>query len=369
MERERGRRLLVISILLGVVSIWMFATADSQARSPDYPEAGYIATAEWLMNHAEDPGILIVDVRKIDEKKVKEGKAVFIPGAVNLPWKKFRYHAAVRGIADVFVGIERAIELLGQYGVSRTDTVVLYDSVEEDGSATASYLFWVLDMLGHEKIKILDGGIDAWVQAGGKTVSEPRKIKAIEYQAPSKTVNLRSFKDGDFIAKRLGDPHYQLIDVRSEEEYLGQKPNTGLDGSVLKLGHIPTAVNIDYRLNWVNTETKKFLSYPAFLNLYKGLDPEKAVVVYCHSGRRSSFTYFILRVMGFSDVILYDKSWNEWGSHSFYYPVEQRASKLSGKELPTVSGGQEMQKSVKVEKGKGQRDLEPMKGGYISCGG
>lgn len=369
MEKEHWRRLVVLAALLGIGSVWMLLTADSQAGVPDYPEAGYIATAEWLMQHKDDSGVLIVDVRQIEGKKTEEGRAVFIPGAVNLPWKKFRYHDAIRGVADAFVGIERAREVLGQYGVARTDTVVLYDSGQEDGGATASYIFWILDMLGHEKIRILDGGIDAWVQAGGRTVSEPRKPEAIEYHAPSTALRIRALQDGDFIAKRLGDPHYQIIDVRSEEEYLGQKPNMGLDGSVLKLGHIPGAVNIDYRLNWVNTETKQFLSYPALLNLYKGLDPEKAVVVYCHSGRRSSFTYFILRVMGFSDVILYDKSWNEWGSHSFYYPAEQRTHTPEAESLPTVSGGGKVRKNVQVQENAGQRELEPVKGGYISCGG
>jgi thiosulfate/3-mercaptopyruvate sulfurtransferase len=62
---------------------------------------------------------------------------------------------------------------------------VLYDSVERDGGATASYVFWVLDLLGHEKKKILEGGIDAWTTAGGKVAPEPKKLESMFYQAPS----------------------------------------------------------------------------------------------------------------------------------------------------------------------------------------
>lgn len=369
MENGRWKRFAVIFLLLAITCVWMFAAADGRAEKPAFPKGEFIATSKWLMAHADDANVLVVDVRQIEQKKMKEGKALFIPGAINLPWKKFRYHDAARGVADAFVGIERAQEILGQHGVARTDSVVLYDSVAEDGGATASYLFWVLDMLGHEKIKVLDGGIDAWIQAGGKTVGEPRTLPALQYQAPSTTIKLRSFKNGAFIAKRLGDPHYQIIDARSEEEYLGQKPNVGLSGGVLKLGHIPTAVNIDYRLNWTDNKTKAFRSYPSLLSLYKGLDPRKAVVVYCHSGRRSSFTYFFLRAMGFRDVILYEKSWNEWGNHAFYFPMEQRATVVQGEALPTISGAQPDRKSVKVVEDTGQRELQPMKGGYISCGG
>ncbi|MDR9502429.1 MAG: sulfurtransferase [Desulfurivibrionaceae bacterium] len=369
MENGRLPRFAVIFLLFAVACVWMFTAADGRATTPSLPQGEFIATSKWLKAHVDDANVLLVDVRQIEQKKMKEGKALFIPGAINLPWKKFRYHDAARGVADAFVGIERAQEILGQYGVARTDTVVLYDSIAEDGGATASYLFWVLDMLGHEKIKVLDGGIDAWIQAGGKTVGEPRTLQALDYQAPSAAIKLRSFENGGFIAKRLGDPHYQIIDARSEEEYLGQKPNVGLSGAVLKLGHIPTAINIDYRLNWADNKTKAFRSYPSLLSLYKGLDPQKAVIVYCHSGRRSSFTYLFLRAMGFRDVILYEKSWNEWGSHSFYFPMEQRANVPKGEELPTFSGRAGGGNKVQVVEESGQRDLQPMKGGYISCGG
>jgi thiosulfate/3-mercaptopyruvate sulfurtransferase len=167
----------------------------------------------------------------------------------------------------------------------------------------------------------------------------------------------------------LGDPYYQILDVRSQAEYLGEAPNAGLDGRVLKLGHIPGAYNVDYRLNWVDSDTKMLKKPAELAKLYAGLDPSKAVVTYCHSGRRSSYSYYVLRVLGFEDVICYGRSWNEWGAKGKHFPVETEANPLSGSlpRLSSASGGT----GSAPQGGGGQRELEQPSnsGGYISCGG
>jgi thiosulfate/3-mercaptopyruvate sulfurtransferase len=218
--------------------------------------------------------------------------------------------------------------------------------------------------LGHEDKKILERGIDGWLAAQGELVSEAKKLDPLLYQTPPNELRLRTWVDGDFIYGRLGDPHYQILDVRSPEEYLGEKPNVGLQGEVLKLGHIPTAVNVDYVLNWVDPDTKLLKPYPELQELYRGLNSSKGVVVYCHSGRRSSFSYFVLRLMGFSDVILYDRSWNEWGNSQFYFPVETEAHRLATTALPQA---QERVRTERVAPGRDAR--QTAKGGYVSCGG
>jgi thiosulfate/3-mercaptopyruvate sulfurtransferase len=88
--------------------------------------------------------------------------------------------------------------------------------------------------------------------------------------------------DGTLTYNRLEDPHYQILDVRSREEYLGETPNMGLNGKVLKLGHIPTAFNIDFRQNWMDANTKVLKRYPELQDLYRGLDPTKGTITYCH---------------------------------------------------------------------------------------
>jgi thiosulfate/3-mercaptopyruvate sulfurtransferase len=357
MDKNRKVRYAVIAVILLFGVYWSLASARPDS---DYPESDYLVSGAWLKQHTNDTGLLIVDVR---EEKYFDGK--LIPGAIRLPWGDFRYNNVVIGIGGIFIGPDRVQEVLGNHGISRNDTLILYDSVERDGGATASYVFWILDLLGHEKKKVLEGGIDGWLAAGGDVVSEPKRLEPTLYQAMLEEIRLRSWVDGEFILKRLGDPYYQIVDVRSRQEYLGEKPNVGLDGQILKLGHIPTAVNVDYRLNWTDAETKTLKSYEQLQELYRGLDPTKGVIVYCHSGRRSSFSYYVLRLMGFDDVLLYDRSWNEWGNSRTYFPVETRENRLSGSSLPGPGTTSTMARPSKQKR----PTMEDPKGGYVSCGG
>jgi thiosulfate/3-mercaptopyruvate sulfurtransferase len=250
--------------------------------------------------------------------------------------------------------------------------VVLYDSVARDGGATASYVFWILDILGHGGKKILEGGIDAWEAAGYALVSTPRELSPILYQAPMEEIYSRGLIDGDDVYRQLGDPHYQIIDVRSPEEYKGQKGTRDLRGNPLKLGHIPTAVNIDYTTNWVDTETKRIKPYEDLQDLYRGLDTRKSVIVYCNSGRRSSFSHFVLRLMGIDDVATYEASWKEWGKPSNFYPVETTVHTFTDQRRPgTSSSAATTSSSVSTSSDRpapsGGGDAP--KGGYVSCGG
>jgi thiosulfate/3-mercaptopyruvate sulfurtransferase len=173
---------------------------------------------------------------------------------------------------------------------------------------------------------------------------------------------------------RLGDPYSQILDVRSRAEYLGEAPDTGLDGTVLKLGHVPTATNIDYTLNWTTPDIKAVKPYAALQGLYRGLDPGRAVITYCHSARRGSFGYFVLRLMGFEDVMLYEPSWMEWGNKRYYYPVETAENVITGDTLPgttSTSGGFNRRETTTGKSGAaaasgGDRGS---KSGYVSCGG
>ncbi len=361
MKQKHLLRFSIITVMLVLGVFWALVSAKT-VTSTAYPNASFIAKAQWLHSHINDPKLVIVDVR--ENKYLKDA---FIPGAVHLEWKQFQESAAARGIGGVFVGVDRAQEILGRAGIARGDTVVLYDTLDRDGGATSSYVFWVLDVLGHEKKIVLESGIEAWTDAGFKTVTAPRTADPVLYQAPIQELRLDRWANGAFIQARLGDPFYQILDVRSPDEYLGTAANKGLDGGPLKLGHVPTAYNVDYRQNWIDTKIKAVKSYTDLQALYAGLDPNRSVIMYCHSGRRGSFSYFILRLMGFENLSLYESSWYEWGNNRLFFPVETDAHRLMGT-LPGASAlvtanGMPLDNQKKPQAGAKRSD------GYVSCGG
>ena len=363
------RHLLIASILL--LGVWWAFASAGQEQAADYPNAHFLVTGVELMERLEQEPIVVIDVR---DDEFFDGK--MIPGAIRLPWTMFRSDSRAANMGGLFVGTEQAQDILGRHGVFRNDTIILYDSVARDGGATASYVFWVLDLLGHEKKALLERGIDGWLDAGGPVVNEPARREPLLYQAPGSEIDLRRLADENFILPRLGDPYYQILDVRSAEEYSGENLNTGLDGAPLKAGHIPGAYNINYQENWRDPETKALKSYDELIELYRGITAGQAVITYCHSARRGSFSYFILRLMGFNDVILYENSWFGWGSPEHYYPVETSprtpgrepsavekaaAGKPPAAKMPTGSSSPEKAPS-------GEKPATQDKG-YISCGG
>jgi len=357
--------ILATLLLLGVA--WSLSAAQEN-RHGGYPNNDLLATTQWLKQHIEDRDLIVVDVRTDAHF---DGR--LIPGAIRLPWSIFRYNNTALNEGSLFVGVHRAQDILGKHGIGRTHTIVLYDAVARDGGATASYLFWVLDILGHANTMILEGGIDAWEAAGYDLISKPRQASPILYQAPMEEIRGRELIDGDDVYRQLGDTHYQIIDVRSPAEYKGEKGTRDLQGNALKLGHIPTAVNIDYTLNWRDPQSKKIKPYSALQNLYRGLDPQKSVIVYCNSGRRSSFSYFVLRLMGIDSVTTYEPSWKQWGKPANFFPVETTVHRLAGGDLPGTSSAAKATRSATVggasTRQKASADGNAPKGGYVSCGG
>lgn len=362
MKNKFNFRHIVLAAILLLGVFW--SISSSAQKEIGYPHDAFVADAHWLKTHLQDKNLVVVDVR--NDKYFDGG---LIPGAVRMPWSKFRFNDTGADLASAFVGIKDAQDILGRHGITRKDTVVLYDSVERDGGATASFVFWVLDVLGHREKMILEQGIDGWKKAGYELVTEPANPKPLLYQAPHDEIGKEKLIDGDFIYVRLGDPYYQIVDVRSHAEYVGQKGTKGLDGKPLKVGHIPTAVNINYEAAWADPDTKRLKSYPELQNLYKGLDPSRGVIVYCNSGRRSAFSYFVLRLMGFEDIFTYEASWKEWGNPDNFYPVETRERVLTADSLPVPSQQRSSSRSQAIKQKNRETGSTKPSGGYVSCGG
>lgn len=369
MQKPSIVRLFGIALVLLLGVWWALASAATEGKA--YPNGQYLLSAAELMQRQQQEPLVVVDVRS-DEHF--DGK--LIPGAIRLPWSQFRRDDPASNMGGLFVGPAEAQRILGQHGLFRNDMIVLYDSVARDGGATASYLFWVLDVLGHDRMAVLERGIDGWLDAGGEVVNQPQKREPLLYQAPSKEIKLRRWADEEFIYPRLGDRYYQILDVRSEAEYLGEALNNELDGGPLKAGHIPGAFNINYETNWIDSDSKALKSYAQLAEMYRGLNPTAGVVTYCHSARRGSFGYFVLRLLGFEDVMLYDNSWFGWGRQDHYYPVETAANIFSGQALPQIKQAANSVRSTSSDQSAAKQKSEVQKAssgsqkkGYISCGG
>ncbi|MBK1725781.1 sulfurtransferase [Halorhodospira neutriphila] len=257
-----------------------------------------IITPEELQRRSAAGGPLLVDLG--DEARHRQAH---LPGAVHLPFAALN---RAEPPASGLVPDEAALaEALGGVGIDDGVEVVAYDS---EGGGRASRLLWTLDLLGHPRHALLNGGLHAWLEAEGATESGavapqprdyPARLRCPEYLA-----------ERQWLLERLDDPGVVLIDARSQAEY------TGEDVRAQRGGHIPGAVHLDWRA-LMDADGAPALRPEAQLRELleaRGVTPEHEVVVHCQTHHRSSLTYVVLRHLGFPRVRGYAGSWSEWGN-------------------------------------------------------
>ena len=277
----------------------------------DLAERGYarpdvLVSTGWLAAHLDRSDLRIVESNE-DPLVYPSGH---IPGAVEIDWTRDLNDPVRRDYLDR----EGFAALAARNGIGRDTTVVFYG---DKNNWWATYAFWVFQLFGHDRAKILDGGRLKWAQEGRPLVRETPRPEATSYPAPERDDRrIRVYRDEVLRHVAAGGA---LVDVRSPEEYSGERlhmpayPNEG----ALRGGHIPGAVNVPWA-RAVDPATGEFLSAAELTRIYveqERLDRQREIVAYCRIGERSSHTWFVLTyLLGFPRVRNYDGSWTEWGN-------------------------------------------------------
>lgn len=257
----------------------------------------HIIEPDQLESILKTPNIVVIDLCK-PETYIQ----AHVPGAIHLDYKQIV--TASPPVMGLVPGAEHLNAILSQCGVTRESHIIAYD---DEGGGKAARLLYTLDIIGHDKYSLLNGGLHAWASEGHPLESTANTLPASDYQADYQKQPVATKQ---LILDHLEDDSIQLVDARSSAEFTGAKKFAE------KGGHIPGAINIDW-LELMDQKNNLRLKSDEELNKLlkeQNVSPEKTTIVYCQTHHRSALTYIALKHLGFKDIKGYPGSWSEWGN-------------------------------------------------------
>lgn len=199
---------------------------------------------------------------------------------------------------------------LAEFGIDAQREVVVYD---QDGLYSAPRAWWMLRCAGHARVSVLDGGIKAWIAAGGALASgaQARPELDLAFKVDASGVQARRV-DHAQVSQALNDPQAVVLDARSEARFAGAVPERD---SALVSGHMPGAVSLPYT-ELVNKEGY-LVSKEDVLRVLaaRGLDVQqpRQWISSCGSGVTACILALAMEHYFSIQVQVYDASWSEWG--------------------------------------------------------
>lgn len=269
----------------------------------DFSDKRYLITAHELDERLGT--VTVIDVRPAEDFALGQ-----IEGSRHLDIYGVSLNDSSEAPLNAFLSIFPT--LFGTRGVTRDKPVVIYDHETGERAARA---VWLLAVLGHPDVRILDGGTRAWIESGRRlarlTEAPPPADPAKMPPTPSP---YKGAPNPDLLATRfdvhqaIDDEHTVIVDVRRESEY------RGVEKRARRAGTIPGAIHIFWRDHL--DEKGAFRRADEIRQIYvsKGVTPDKTIIPVCHGGYRSANTFLALKSLGYPRVRNYVASWGEWGN-------------------------------------------------------
>lgn len=272
----------------------------------------HLVSSKWLASRLDDPTLRIVDVRahlKWESRDLgtlwESGRTSYeeshIPGAIHLDFTSDLVDLDDPVYLQV-ASTTKLAEVIGGAGIGDSHLVVAYDS---DRSIFATRLWWIFRLCGHSNVRVLDGGWLKWIDQNYPVtagVPDYDPCTFILNPQPQHRVAIDSVLDA------LNDPKSTLIDARAARDYLGE-PKWAERG-----GHIPGSVNLPAANFLRNDGTFRSVEDLQVIVDEANLRRSESIITYCGLGLSATAVAFVLDILKYRDVSVYDGSWAEWGA-------------------------------------------------------
>lgn len=191
---------------------------------------------------------------------------------------------------------------LGDHGIDNDTQVVAYDA---SGGNMAVRLWWLLRWLGHHRVCLLDGGWQAWLEAGLPVDDrQPDRPRRTFVGSPDPDMLLETRQ----IAAPMDKDPWLLIDARTAERFRGeQEPIDPVAGHIPGALNLPLGDHLDAEGRFKPADELRALYQPLV-----GDHPPGRIAAMCGSGVTACHTLLAMEIAGITGARLYAGSWSEW---------------------------------------------------------
>ena len=286
-------------------------------KENEWPVKGVFVDLDYVLS--KKGSAIVVDTRS--EERYLKGH---IPGAVSLGRKKLKAGDVLRDPMLRMRSVRELEKILGSKGITPENEIILYGD-KSDFYATVVY--WILDVLGFPEIRFFNDGIAGAVASSVELETTANSLAPVKLKA---SIDDSLVATTSQVYENLTSKEALLMDVRTPGE------NSGGDPRALRGGRIPDSILMHVEDNLTNSKSRNIKPVNELVELYAELDPNRKVIVYCQLATRATYTYVILKALGFKKVVNYDDSWIIWGNR-MDLPVE-RAHWFTSRTFRFISG-------------------------------
>jgi thiosulfate/3-mercaptopyruvate sulfurtransferase len=240
-----------------------------------------------------DPDVVLLDVRSREDYD-----AGHLPGAI---WVDAREVERLAGEPGGLQDPARWNSWITRLGLNSDSAVYIYDANRQKDAAR---FWWLLGYLGVDEVGLINGGFPLW-----KSEGRPVSTETVSVEPRAFPVMLRADRhaDRDTVLDAVRTGAAQIIDARSDAEFLGEVAHSK------RGGHVPTACHIEW--STLVDEDGRFLPEEVVRPRLDaiGLEPGKPVITHCQGGGRASVDAFVLQRLGFPSRNYY-LGWSDWGN-------------------------------------------------------
>ena len=275
----------------------------------------YLVESDWLAEHLNDPDVRVMDCTAFNRPDGSRGvraetgrnswAAEHIPGSGHADLvndlsdqdASFRY---------MMPPVEQFARAMSGYGVGAGTRVVLYDSTT---GSWATRIWWMLRAFGFENAFVLNGGLHKWKLEDRPVGTEPSTYSPAIFHAKP---NPGLMANKSEVLAALGQESTCVLNALSEEEHQGVGgANYGRAGRIADSVNVPAGSLMD-------PVTHAYLPAEQLAEQFAqvGADSAERVITYCGGGIAASNDAFILTLLGYENVAVYDASMSEWAADS-----------------------------------------------------